>query len=151
MYLQHLSPPLHLGRAPHGHAAMCRGTCTLPKLRLASLGAGDTPAPPLNNKTPAVATNRLLCASPCVRTALYVHRLVYAQPCMWTTARYARCGGHPSTPPRKQHPCCGHRPPFVCIALCVHRLVCAPPCLCTALYVDYGSLRSMRGTSPYPP
>ena len=98
MYLQQLSPPLHLAREPHVRAAMCRSTSTLPYPRLASLDAGDTPAPPLNNKTPAMATNRLLCASLCVRTALYVHRLVYAPPCMWTTARYARCGGHPRTP-----------------------------------------------------
>ena len=31
---------------------------------------GPAPAPPLNNKTPAVATDRLLCAPPCVCTAI---------------------------------------------------------------------------------
>ena len=60
-------------------------------LRLATLDAGETPTPHLNKKTPAVATNCLLRAWPCV------------------------------------------------------------PCMCTALYVDYGSLRSMRGTTQYPP
>ena len=30
---------------------------------------------PLNNMTPAVATDRLLCAPPCVCTAFYVHHL----------------------------------------------------------------------------
>ena len=58
-------------------------------LQLASLGAGDTPAPPLSNKTPAVATDRILCATLSLCTALYVHCLVYAPPCMWTTARFA--------------------------------------------------------------
>ena len=120
-------------------------------LRLPSLDAGDTPARPLNKKTPTVATNRLLCAVPCVRTALYVHRLVYAPRYMWTTAPFARCGQHPRTPPQQQDSCGGHRRPFVCTALCVHRLVCEPPCVCTALYVDYVSLRSMRGTLPHPP
>ena len=95
MYLQELCHPLHLAREPHVGAAMCRSTSTLPWLRLASLNAWDTPAPPLNNKTHA----DLLCASPCVRTALYVHSLLYAPPCMWTTARFARCGGHPGTAP----------------------------------------------------
>ena len=60
-------------------------------LWLATLDAGETPTPSLDKRTPAVATNRLLRAWPCV------------------------------------------------------------PCMCTALYVDYGSLRSMRGTTPYPP
>ena len=35
---------------------------------------------PLNNKTPAVATGRLLCAPPCVCTALCVHRFVCEPP-----------------------------------------------------------------------
>ena len=37
---------------------------------------------PLNNKTRAVATDRLLCAPPCVCTALCMHRLVCAPPCV---------------------------------------------------------------------
>ena len=36
----------------------------------------------------------------------------------------------------------------MCNAFIVHRLVCAPLCMCTALYVDYGSLRSMRPRTP---
>ena len=68
-------------------------------LRLASLNSGDARAAPLNNETPAVATDRLLCATPSLCTTLYVHRLVYAPPCMWTTARYARCRGTPPHPP----------------------------------------------------
>ena len=65
-------------------ACMCTALCMhrlVCRLRLASLDAGDTPAPPLNSKTSAVATNRLLCAVPSLRTTLYVHRLVYALPC----------------------------------------------------------------------
>ena len=104
------------------------------------------PATPLNNKTFAVATDRLSCAAPCVSTALYVHRLVYVLPCMWTMARFARRRGHPRNPPKYQDSCGGHGPPFVCSALCEHSLVCALPCVCAALYVDYGSLRSMQGT-----
>ena len=42
------------------------------QLRLASLNAGDIPAPSLNNKTLVVATGRHLCAPPCVCGALYV-------------------------------------------------------------------------------
>ena len=38
----------------------------------------------LNKKTPAVATDRLVCAPPCVCTALCVHRLVCAPPCVCT-------------------------------------------------------------------
>ena len=57
-------PPPHpdpcVGRPPFGCTAFCvhRPACG-----------------PLNNKTPAVATNRLLCVPPCVCTALCVHRL----------------------------------------------------------------------------
>ena len=42
---------------------------------------GLAPAPPLNNKTPAVAIDRLLCAPPYV----CVHSLVCAPPCLWST------------------------------------------------------------------
>ena len=38
---------------------------------------GPAPAPPLNNMTPAVATDRLLCF------ALGVHRLLCVPPCLW--------------------------------------------------------------------
>ena len=41
---------------------------------------GPSPAPPLNNNTPTVATDRLVCAPPCVCTALCMHRLVCGQP-----------------------------------------------------------------------
>ena len=43
-----------------------------PYLRLASLDAGASPRTPLNNMTPAVATDRLVCAPPFVCTALPV-------------------------------------------------------------------------------
>ena len=125
--------------------------CLVCGLRLTSLDARDTPASPLNNKTSAVATDRLLYAAPFVSTALYVHRLVHVLPCMWSTARFARYGGRPRTPPKLQHSGAGHGLSFVCSAFCEHRLVCAPPCSCAALYVDYGSLRSMRGTPPHSP
>ena len=39
---------------------------------------GPAPAPPLNNMTPAVATDRLLCAPPCVCTAFCVTALPVA-------------------------------------------------------------------------
>ena len=125
--------------------------CLVCGLRLASLDAGDTPATPLNTKTLVVATDRLSCAAPCVSTALYVQCLVYVLPCMWTTARFAQCGGQPRTPPKYQDSCGGHKPPFVCRAFCEPRLVSAPPCVCPALYVDYGSLRLMRETPPTTP
>ena len=53
--------------------------------RLALLDVGASPrTPPLNSKTLAVATDHLLCAPPCVCTALCVHRLVCAPPGVWT-------------------------------------------------------------------
>ena len=41
---------------------------------------GQPPHPRLNNKTPAVATDRLVCAPPCVCAALCVHRLACEPP-----------------------------------------------------------------------
>ena len=92
---------------------------------------------PLNNKTLAMATDRLLCALP------FVYRLLFLLPCVWLL--------------KEQDSSRGYKPPFVCTALCVHRLVCsrlacgplnnkthavatdrllcAPPCVCTALPV----------------
>ena len=52
-------------------------TLTLTKIgRFSSLRSmrGPAPAPPLNNKTPAVATDCLVCAPPCVCTPLCVDR-----------------------------------------------------------------------------
>ena len=77
---------------------------------------GPAPAPLLNKKTPAVATDHLVCAPPCVCTTLCMHRLVYAPPCGCTTLcvdsqnfplarfaeqtpRFAKCGGQPPHPP----------------------------------------------------
>ena len=48
--------------------------------QLASLDAGACPAPPLNNKTPTVATHRLGCALPCVCTALCVESQTFSSP-----------------------------------------------------------------------
>ena len=57
---------------------------------------GPAPAPPLNNKTPAVATERLLCALPCVCTALLVEHQptpnysIFSRSkaaCLWDLAR----------------------------------------------------------------
>ena len=66
---------------------------------------GPAPAPPLNNMTPAVATDRLVCAPPFVCTALplapEITRLM-----RWPQA-----------------------------AFCVFRLVCAPPSVCTTFSV----------------
>ena len=105
-------------------------------LRLASLDAGHTP---LNNKTPAMATDRLLCAPPCVCTALYLHRLVYAPPCMWTTAPFAQCGDTPAPPLNNKTP-----------AVATDRLLCAPPCVCTPMYV-HGLVCGLRASSAPPP
>ena len=67
------------------HRLMCALPCVytaLPMdrpttlLRLASLDARTSPRNPLDNKTTAVATGRLLSAPPFVCTASCVHRLV---------------------------------------------------------------------------
>ena len=101
---------------------------------------------PLNNKTPAVATCRLLCAPPCVCTAFRVYRLargplnnktpavatcrlLCAPPCVCTAFRVYRLARGPlnnKTPAvATDRLLCA--PPCVCTALCVHRLVCEPP------------------------
>ena len=82
---------------------------------------GPAPAPPLNNMTPAVATNRLLCAPPCVCTAFCGYRLA--------------CGPLNNKTPAVATGRLLCVPPFVCSAFCVFRLVCAPPSVCTALPV----------------
>ena len=93
---------------------------------------GPAPAPPLNNKTPAL-----------LQTAFCVYRLVYVPPCVCTagptmhSARCARRGGQPLHPPKITRLLHCYRPPFVCTALCMPRLVYAPPTL-----PRYGSLRS---------
>ena len=70
---------------------------------------------------------------PCVCTALCVHRLVYALPCVWTAKPFLRLaaldrrlalldvGASPHTPLKLQDSYGGHKP-----------LVCAPPCVWTA-------------------
>ena len=70
---------------------------------------------PLNNKTPAVATDRLLCVPPCVCTDFCVYRL--------------SCGLLNNKTPAVATDRLLCVPPFVCSALCVHRLLCVPPCL----------------------
>ena len=80
--------------------------------RLASLDAGAAPAPPLNNMTPAVATDRLLCAPPCVCTAFCVYRLA--------------CGPLNNMTPAVATDRFLCVPPCVCTAFCVHRLACGP-------------------------
>ena len=89
-------------------------------LQLASLDAGDTPAPPLNNKSPAMATDCLSCATPCIRTALCMHRLV----CGLRLALLD--GGDTPTPPLNNK-----TPTMAHAAFCVHCLVYALPCMWT--------------------
>ena len=78
---------------------------------------------PLNNKTPAVATDRLLCVPPCVCTAFCVHRLA--------------CG-----PLNNKTP-----------AVATGRLLCVPPCVCTAFppHTPPYLLDPPPTSPPYPP
>ena len=76
---------------------------------------------PLNNKTPGVATHRLLCVPPCVRTAFCVHRLA--------------CG-----PLNNKTP-----------AVATGRLLCVPPCVCTAFPPHTPPLPPPPTSPPYPP
>ena len=62
--------------APH---CLCTAKPPLVAARFARHG-GQAPAPPLDNKTLAMAIDRLLCAQPCVCIALCMHRLVCAPP-----------------------------------------------------------------------
>ena len=148
-------------------ALICTALCIhrlLCGLRPAPLDVGDTPAPHLNNKTPAVATDRLLCAPPCVCTALCVYRLacgalnnktpavatwclLCAPPCVCTALCVYRlaCGTL-----NNKDSFGGYRPPFVCTALCVHRLVYALACMCTALCM-HGLVCGLRASSVPPP
>ena len=95
---------------------------------------GPAPAPPSNNKTRAVATNRLVCAPPCVCTALCVDSRTFP------AARFARHGGQPPHPPSITRLLQWSQ-----TALCVHRLVCGQPNLpCSSLCLT-------RGPTPAPP
>ena len=78
---------------------------------------------PLNNKTPAVATDRLLCVPPCVCTAFCVHRLA--------------CGRLNNKTP----------------AVATGRLLCVPPCVCTAFppHTPPYLLDPPPTSPPYPP
>ena len=78
---------------------------------------------PLNNKTPTVATDRLLCVPPCVCTAFCVHRLA--------------CG-----PLNNKTP-----------AVATGRLLCVPPCVCTAFppHTPPYLLPPPPTSPPYPP
>ena len=73
---------------------------------------GPAPAPSLNNMTAAVATDRRLCAPPCVCTAFCVYCVAYG-PFNNKTPAVAR-----------DRLLCV--PPCVCTAFCVHRLACGP-------------------------
>ena len=109
---------------------------------------GPAPAPPLNNMTPAVAIDRLLCVLPCVCTAFCVYclacgplnnmtpavatdRLLCVPPCVCTAFCVHRlaCGPLNNMTPAVATDRLLCVPPSVCTALCVHRLLCAPPCL----------------------
>ena len=77
---------------------------------------GPAPTTPLNTKTPAVATDRLVCAPPCVWTA--------KPPLTWArfvrqTARFARRGGQPPHSPLNTKT----------LAVAIDHLLCAPPCV----------------------
>ena len=119
------------------HRLVC-GPPNLPLLRLASLDAGDTPAPLLNNKTPVVATDLLLCAPPCACTRLNVHRLVCGLPNLPLLRLASLNAGDTRAPPlNNKTPTVAtdrllYAPPCVCTALCVHRPVYAPPRVWTA-------------------
>ena len=70
----------------------------------------------------AFCVPRLVCAPPCVCTALCVHRRSYYA---YGSLRSTR-GPAPAPPLNNKTPALLHT------AFCVHRLVCAPPCVCTA-------------------
>ena len=91
---------------------------------------GPTPAPPSNNKTPAVAIELLLCAPPCVCTALPVHR--QTTPCF--SSLHSTQGPAPTPPLNIKTP-----------AVAIVRLMCAPPCVCAAL-----CMHRLVGGSPNP-
>ena len=139
-----------------------------------SLNTGASPHTPLNNKTLVMATNRLVCAAPCVCTALCMHRLVCGQsnlPCSSLRSTngslHSKRGPAPAPPlNNKTHAVATNRlvyaPPCVYTALSLHCLVCALPCVCTALCVDSqtflaahcarhtASLARRRGWPPHP-
>ena len=99
---------------------------------------------PLNNMTPAVATDRFLCAPPCVGTALCVYRLT--------------CGPLNNMTPAVATGRLLCAPPCVGTAFCVHhlacgplntdRLLCAPPCVCTAFYVHRLACGPLNNMTP---
>ena len=105
-------------------------------LQLPSPDTGDTPAPPFDNKSPQVATDRLLYAPPCVCNALYVQRLVYAPPCMLTE----HLANATATPPCASLVCLPPPPPRVPRSLTKATCSPTPPRLigapCTSLAPD---------------
>ena len=87
---------------------------------VATLNAGATPrtpAPPLNNKAPTVATDHLVCVPRCVCTALCLHRQPFP--------RYS------SLPPTQEPGPAPHLNSKT-HAVATDRLVYAPPRVCTA-------------------
>ena len=144
---------------------MCTALCVHRHVcgpRLASPDAGDTTAPPLDNKTPVMATDCLLC--------LCVHRLVCAPPCV-CTALYVDCA------PRQRHTplcdipsgCCSFTGPWTvtCSSLRMLRWVVAfcrprqppPPCaslarqtpLCASLAHQTHPARLINAKPPHAP
>ena len=132
------NPPPCVSLAPNPPPPSCASLPRHPPPLCTALCVYRLACGPLNNKTPAVAPDRLLCAPPCVCTAFYVYRracgplnnktpavaidrLFRAPPCV-RTAFYVYCLD------------CG---PYInkTPAVAIDRLFCAPPCVCTTLPV----------------
>ena len=89
---------------------------------------GPAPAPPLNNKTPVVATDRLVSVLPCVCTTLCVDH--QTDPCFGSL--HSMQGPAPAPSLNNKTPAVATdrlvcAPPCVCTTLCMHHLVCGPP------------------------
>ena len=118
-------------------------------LWLASLDVGASPRTPLNNKTHAVATDRLVCAPPCVCTTLCVDRQTspcfsslrstpgYITPAVW---------GVPLTPHTPLYP-----PPIIPHPTPPHLRTClpTPPIPPLTPKVRGGRLRAMYVASDF--
>ena len=116
-------------------------------LALTRLGLVSTNPPPspvrLDSSKPPIAPNPPPCASLARQPPPPpMHHLVCGPPS--TSARIARCGGHPTQPLKELASYGGYRPSFACTALCMHRLESAPPCVYTALPVAPQMTRLLR-------
>ena len=86
--------------------------------------------------------DRLLCAPPCVCTALCVPRRSY----------YAYGSLRSTRGPAPAPPLNNKTPALLSTAFCVPRLVCAPPCVCTAGPTMHTARCARRGGQPpHPP